>query len=268
MNCIVYYEKLIGLNLALKIMEAHPDNRSVAIFLDSQAAIAIKPPRQQSGQYLIKYLIRRLAEGRKHPYLHWVRARKGVPENKAADMATKNATGWRKSGRRPRAPATRGRRIPTSAVRTEIRTQTRAKRAEAWRPRAIGRAIHKITKEPTIEVLWKFKQMTRPETSVIVQARTEKIGLRPTCTKPGVEPTLLCPFRFRRQTVHHTLLECPGFNELREKMWAGKRMMDLTKLLGISTLATRVFKILLATGKVLQFRRVNEAEASDAVDSD
>lgn len=68
-------------------------------------------------------------------------------------------------------------------------------------------------------------------------------------------------------TVHHILLECPGFNELREK-WAGKRETDLTKLLGTPALAAKVSKFLLATGELLQLRHLNEAEASEADDID
>ncbi len=58
-------------------------------------------------------------------------------------------------------------------------------------------------------------------------------------------------------------LECPEFDELREKMWAGKRETDLMTLLDTPELAIKVSKYLLATGELLQFRHLNEAQASD-----
>ena len=76
----------------------------------------------------------------------------------------------------------------------------------------------KLTRKPTTDVLEKFKQMTRPESTVIVQARTGKIGLRDYLHRIGVEPLPECPCGYSRQTVQHTLLECPGFAELREEM--------------------------------------------------
>ena len=106
--------------------------------------------------------------------------------------------------------------------------------------------------------------MTRPESAVIIQARTGKIGLRNYLYKIGAKLSLACPCGYRRQTVHHTLLDCPGFNELREDMWSGQWETDLTKLLGDPVLALRVSKFLLATGELLQFRHLNSV--ADGVD--
>lgn len=106
--------------------------------------------------------------------------------------------------------------------------------------------------------------MNRSESSVIVQARTGKIGLRDYLYRIGAEPSPSCPCGARRQTVYHTLLECPRFNELREEMWEGKRETDLTRLLGTPALAAKVSKFFLATGELSQFRHLNESVFSDA----
>ncbi|MCJ1427765.1 hypothetical protein MMC29_005670, partial [Sticta canariensis] len=48
----VYSDELIGLNLALEIMENRPENRPVAIFTDNHAAIkAIRCPKSAVRQY-------------------------------------------------------------------------------------------------------------------------------------------------------------------------------------------------------------------------
>ena len=101
--------------------------------------------------------------------------------------------------------------------------------------------------------------MTRPESAVIIQARTGKICLRDYLDKIGAESSPACPCGYRRQTVHQTLLECRG---------SGKCETDLTKLLGDPVLASRVSNFFLATGKLLQFRHLNSvAEGVDDTDN-
>jgi hypothetical protein len=75
-----------------------------------------------------------------------------------------------------------------------------------------------FTEELIKDVLKKFKRITRPESAVIVQARTGKIGLRDYVHKIGAAESPRCPCGARRQTMHHTLLKCPEFDELRKGM--------------------------------------------------
>lgn len=160
--------------------------------------------------------------------------------------------GWRASGQGPEAPTPAHLRVLTAAVKNEIRAQAKNTWSENWRTGTTRRTTYQLAKQSTKETLKEFKQMTRPESSVIVQARTGKIGLRDYLYKIGAEPSPACPCGFRRQTVKHTLLECPGFAELREEMWVGgKRETDLTRLLGTPALAARVLKFFLATGELL-----------------
>lgn len=89
---------------------------------------------------------------------------------------------------------------------------------EKWTTGSTGRATYKINKKPHKDVLQKFRKMTRSESSVIIQARTGKIGLRDYLYRIDAADSPACLCDHRRQTVYHTLLECPGFNELRKKM--------------------------------------------------
>lgn len=134
--------------------------------------------------------------------------------------------------------------------------------AQKW---ATGRTVCRVNKKPSKDVLQKFQSMSRSERSVIIQARTGKIGRRDYLYKINSAPSQACPCGHRRQAVHHTLLECPGFNELREERWAnaGKRETDLTRLLGTPALAAKASKFLLATGELLQFRHFNEPQADE-----
>lgn len=65
--------------------------------------------------------------------------------------------------------------------------------------------------------------------------------------------------------MHHTLLECPGFAELREEMWSKGRETDLSRLLRNPALAARVSKFLIASSKLSQYRYLTEAKANNEV---
>ena len=70
----------------------------------------------------------------------------------------------------------------------------------------------------------------------------------------------------KKQTVYHTLLRCPGFNEFREEMWAGAgkhETTDLIRLLGTPAHAANASKFLpVAVGKSMQLRHLNETQAN------
>lgn len=74
--------------------------------------------------------------------------------------------------------------------------------------------------------------MTQAESSVIIQARTGKIGPRSYLHSIGAENSQNCPCREEAQLLQHILLCCPEFEELRETMWELRRETDLKTLLG------------------------------------
>lgn len=115
---------------------------------------------------------------------------------------------------------------PTSAVRSEIRTRAKAEWVEAWRITVIGRITHRIIKKSIKNVLKKFKRIMRPESAVIVQARTSNIEIRDYLHKIQTIEFSRCSCEQKRQTVYHTPLKCSKSDELREKMWTDKRVTN------------------------------------------
>lgn len=97
----VYAGELKGISLALKIakQELGDSQREVLIYTDNQAAITIAgTPRSRSGLYLLVEIIRLIDEIRpRTPYIEisWIPAHTGIKGNEAADLAAKEATGWR-----------------------------------------------------------------------------------------------------------------------------------------------------------------------------
>ena len=127
-NYTVYSGELVGLELALKTAEEYP-HTAVAIFTDNLAAIqAIRLPRNQSGQYILRELARCITMCGNDIELHWILAHVGVPGNEPADIAAKEATSWRENPTQDRpspAPGPANLKSLTSAVKNKI--QVRAK---------------------------------------------------------------------------------------------------------------------------------------------
>lgn len=69
--------------------------------------------------------------------------------------------------------------------------------------------------------------MTRPESAVIIQARNLIDWPQRLPIQDRGRAILDLPLRIQKANTV-VLLECAGFNELREEMWSGKRETDLT----------------------------------------
>ena len=216
-----YFGELYGLLMALDLVVFNNSNQKVLIFTDNQAAItSYEQLKQQSGQYLLQEIALRIESPPRQLEIHWIPAHSGVPGNELADIAAKEATGWRATGP-PSTPSHTPPNLPTltSAYKTAARYRANEQWAENWKTEKHGRTTFKLTPEPSAFVLHKFNTMSRAESSVIVQARTGKIGLRSYLHLIGAENSRNCPCGEGAQSVQHILLCCPEFEELRETMW-------------------------------------------------
>lgn len=111
--------------------------------------------------------------------------------------------------------------------------------------------------------------MSRTESSVIVQARTGKIGLLSYLHLIGAENSKNCLCGEGVQSVQHILLCCPELEELREIMWERRRKTDLKTLLELSELAKRAAQFLINTRLLPQFSHANlSASEKDVSDVD
>ena len=60
--------------------------------------------------------------------------------------------------------------------------------------------------------------MTRFESSVIIQIKTEKIELQNYLHRIKIKKLFQCLCEYKKQTILHTLLKCFKFDEFKEKM--------------------------------------------------
>jgi hypothetical protein len=260
----IYFEKIMKLDLALNIIENHLKNRLIVIFSNCQIAIrVIQNLKKQFNQYLLQILIRRMKHCDREIHIHWILAHVKISNNEIIDIIVKKIIEWRQSNRESLIFVIVNSKIFISAIRSENRIRAKIEWIEIWRIIIIEKIIHRIIKKFIKNVLKKFKKMTWFESAIIVQIWTNKIELKNYLHKIKTIKFFKCSCEIRKQTIHHTLLKCSKFDELRKKTWTNKRETNLTTLLDILELTIKIFKYFLATNELLQFRHHNEIQASD-----
>jgi hypothetical protein len=258
----VYFEEIMKFDLALNVTKNHLRDRLIVIFTNCQIVIrVIQCFKKQSDQYLLQTLARRIEKCDREIHIHWILAHVEVHNNEAVDIVVKEIIEWRQSDvdRDSLTFVIVNSKMFISAIKSEIRIRAKIEWAEIWKIIIIERSTHRIIKKLIKNVLKRFKKMTRLESAIIVQTRTNKIELKDYLHKIETIEFSKCSCKARKQTMHHTLLKCSKFDDLREKMWTNKRETNLLTLLDIFELIVEIFKYLLATSELLQFRHLNKA---------
>ncbi|KAK0368799.1 reverse transcriptase [Colletotrichum limetticola] len=207
----VYAGELQGIVLALEMAQADNKNGNhrskVFIHTDNQAAIrSSAKPKGNPARLDVE--------------LRWVPAHVGIQGNEAADIAAKEATGWRPNGQ----PGTRADKPrDLFKLRSTIKTRSHKQSHHAWQTNweteTRGRTTFRLTPKPTKKVLGLHEGLSKRQSALLVQMRTEKIGFQDFLFNrrvPGIT-NANCPCREGRQTVTHILLRCRRFRHLRRQ---------------------------------------------------
>ncbi len=263
---IIYFEKIVKLNLVLNITKNHFKNRFIVIFTNCQIAIqVIQCFKKQFDQYLLQTLIRRIEKCDRETHIHWIFAHVEVHDNEIIDIIVKEIIEWKQLNTNQNSLifVIVNLKMLISAIRNEIRIRAKIEWIKIWKIIIIKKSIHRIIKKFIKNVLKKFKKMTRFENAIIIQTRTNKIELKNYLHKIETIEFSKNSCEAWKQTMHHTLLKCSKFDELRKKMWTNKRETNLMTFLNTFELIAKVFKYFLVTSELLQFRHLNKAQAND-----
>jgi ribonuclease HI len=252
----VYAAELQGISLALQIAQEYAEQggmrRNIAIYTDNQAAIwSIAKAEGRSGAYILEEIasqVQRLQDMGRPVTVRWIPAHVGIPGNEAADTAAKEATGWRENGRRCPPAATPPKLYPLkSTLRRWCKTQAERAWTAKWRTETKGRATYRHTPRPTKKVLQLHEGLSKRESALLVQLRTEKIGFKDFLFNrrvPGVTSPR-CECGERRQTVAHILLSCRTYRDLRNQVFGNlSGRNNLRTILSMPQLATKAIQFI------------------------
>lgn len=236
----VYSAELYGIILALFMgfRTGYKDNH-IIICADNQTALkAIANPRGGSGQHMVKFIVWLIDDHRRRGVnveLHWVPAHIGIAGNEAADVAAKQATGW-KSKRRSRGPLVE---IDTDdkAKQTTMIKELKSARKQAirkdilpqwtalWKEETRGRDLFRIEPSPRKAILRLHDDLSKEMSTIAVQLRTRKIGLNHFLFGRGVLgfDSPVCSCRQGKQTVEHVLFHCMRHQRQRRGLWLAEK---------------------------------------------
>ncbi|KAF7670721.1 ribonuclease h-like, partial [Alternaria burnsii] len=140
-----------------------------------------------------------------------------------------------------------------------------------WRKDTKGRVTYRHTLTPTEKLLRLYERLTKRESALLVQLRTEKIGLKdllfarrvPDVTSPR------CDCGARQLTVAHILLHCSKRRHLRDRIFANlSRRDNIRTILSTPQLATKAIKYIEQTQIVRLNADRRRAEDSRALRGD
>ena len=264
----VYGAELLGIWGALRITTRLGRRiKQVTIFTDNQAAIqSTVRPRNQSGQVILReisQLVDVLHSRGIHVTLRWIPAHVGVAGNERADLLAKQATGWSPRDQ----PGVRGQRLAwmpqlMSACKRTISEHVRTIWESQWPRKAVGaryRSQHgSLLNRKTPQL---YQSLDKAQSSVLIQMRTEKIGLNSYLYRIKRADDSWCPCRNGYHTVTHIIGECQLFWRQRKAIFGHRVLTDPLLTISSSKLITKAVTLMLATGHLDQFSRYRDLQS-------
>lgn len=265
-----YAAELQGINLALAMAKtevgANACQKPINIFADNQAAIrSLTRPEGRSGAYILKQIAAEVDSLQKSGHtiaVRWIPSHEGIEGNEAADMAAKQATGWREG------PSTG----PRADLPTELYTLQATRKMWAhkqankdwlssWQQETKGRTTFRHTPALSRKVPQLHDGLTKRQSAILVQMRTEKIGLRDFLFRRRVPDILdpMCECQEGRQTVRHVLLICRKLKDIRrQELGHLPEGSNLRAILSKRKVATKAIKFMERVQILGQSRVVEE----------
>jgi len=131
----------------------------------------------------------------------------------------------------------------------------------SWQQETKGRSTFRHTPAPSKKVLQLHKGLTKRQSAILVQLRTENIGLRDFLFRRKVPDILdpMCNCQEGRQTVRHILLTCRKLQDVRkQKLGHLPEGNDLRAVLSKRKVAIKAIKFIERTQILGQSRIVEE----------
>ena len=132
-------------------------------------------------------------------------------------------------------------------LKTWIKQEVQKEWKYSWATETRRRACRRYTPKPTHKFLRLYEKRSKRHSSLLIQMRTEKIGLRDFLHQKGV-PEITnpqCACGEGRQMVIHVLMRCRRFNDLRRRELSGiPGRRDLRAILNERKTATKAINFM------------------------
>jgi ribonuclease HI len=254
----VYSAELMGISSALGMaLQAGRRYNKVIVFTDNQAAIlSTQRPRLQFGQYILQrttYLIDRLRNVNTTVKVRWIPAHMGVAGNEKADSLAKKAAGHK---------SPRGSMVGTAIkLKAACKRTIRAACLSQWQenfPRGTTGVLYRKffgnSLDCHIERVYSNGELPKALSSILIQIRTGKIGLRSYLFKIKRAKDPHCECKRSNQTVLHLIEDCPLYQQQRKAHLGRPFLVNARWTLSDPRTAVKAATFMLSTGLLDQFR--------------
>lgn len=186
-----------------------------------------------------------------------------VPGNEEVDLLAKQATGWRhKEDKGPRTPAQHLAWLPQllSSCKRMINAASRARWHRKWEQGETGMLYKKRWQKDGVSLFRHTRDLYKnlshkAEASVLIQLRTERIGLYGYLYKINRQDDPWCGCRQAYQTVKHIIEDCEALEQERLDYLGVDYVRDARVFLTDSELIPKIVAFILATGLLDQFAK-------------
>jgi len=224
----VFEGELIGAILAVHSIRATRRSRNITIAIDNQATIqALAKPNRKPGQHLViafhHLLARLLAKSpRLSIHLTWIPGHADIPGNQVADEQARAAAAGESSPPKELPPILR-RPLPLSlsATKSRQKSQLYDDWQKIWTASPRSRRLQRLDQSTTLQQIHRcVNTLSRRNSSLVVQLRTQKITLNGFLHKIGQHDTGLCDSCNMVEDINHFLFFCSKFIPHRDALKA------------------------------------------------
>lgn len=214
--------------------------KKVSLYIDNQSIIkALRSLKATSGQFLIRLVRNAVNQLSCRTSVRWISSHSEVKGNEEADKLAKEAAAGRASSNLTLPPVLRA-PLPRSASATkqDYMATIQKKWREFWSssPRR-NRIANMGGNFPFSSFRKSYFKLTRPQSSRILQVRSNHIPLNAHLHRIGKSDTDKCPncnneheAHHPSETVNHFIFECPKYDEARSSLIdkIGRRFFHLS----------------------------------------
>jgi len=262
-NHTVFEGELIGVLLALHMIDKFPRPTSILIALDNQAAIqSLQKNTPQPGQYILDAIHARICQLRscrriRNLHFESVPGHIGIEGNEVADTHAKEAA-CGASSPPSQLPSLLLAPLPSSvpALRAERKLTLLTRWLNLWKTSPRYPKMSKIDPSlPSTKTTKLLKSLHRKSSSILVQLRSGHVGLNVFLKKCKAVPSPLCRQCKQPETVTHFLIHCRRYLPARAalKKEVGKAANSVSRLLSDPKLIHSTLRYISATRRLKDY---------------
>src|SRR5271167_620882 len=250
----VYAAELIAMHLGINMAgKSHEQYDKCFIFVNNESSIqAVDKPKQQSGQYIIRKILKSLDElQNERPSLEfkieWVPGHMDIAGNEKADIEAKRAALEQLAGELPLQRKLKS--VQITKINDDINTAAR----KAWNSgKTNARQHRKMTRPQRFKTgVQLYSDLPRKQVTNLVRLRTSHCRLNSYLNRRNIIENPSCDCGRGIETVKPFLLLCKNYeeprNELKKKV--GARNMRTEILLGDPKLVKDTLEFVEKTGR-------------------